>query len=220
MDPVIYSITYPTPVTGPDFRVLLNALPRSMREAPMKFTRWQNAHASLLGKHLLKLALRQQEWSASLDDLLYSSYGRPYLPDGPDFNIAHSGNRVVCIIAGQGKIGIDLEEISNIDLDDFKNQFPPQEWRSIMTSDSPMTTFYQHWTAKECVIKADGRGLSLPLSGLIIENNKIQIDNTLWFLKKIDLFDHYACHIASDRPIGDPVLQELTVARILAQLDL
>jgi len=220
MDPVIYSITYPTPVTGPDFRALLAALPPSLRGAPMKFNRWQDAHASLLGKHLLRLALRQQECSASLDDLLYSSYGRPYLPGGPDFNITHSGDRVVCVIAGQGKIGIDLEEIRNIELDDFKSQFAPQEWRSIMASDAPMTTFYHHWTAKECVTKADGRGLNLPLSGLIIENDKIQIDDTLWFVKKIDLFEHYACHIASDRPIGDPVLQEFTVARILAQLDI
>ncbi len=79
-----------------------------------------------------------------------------------DFNISHSGNRVVCILSTQGRVGIDLEETGDIAIDDFQSQFTTAEWAAITGSSMPLQTFYHYWTAKESLIKADGKGLQIP----------------------------------------------------------
>jgi 4'-phosphopantetheinyl transferase len=65
-------------------------------------------------------------------------------------------------------VGIDLEEIRELAIDDFRDQFTEGEWKTIVSAREPLITFYHYWTAKECIIKADGRGLNLPLASLEI----------------------------------------------------
>ena len=85
-------------------------------------------------------ALAESGWPTSLEGLEYTGFGRPYLPNGPDFNISHSGRRAVCIIARHGKAGIDLEEIRDMPIGDYKEQFSPEEWAVITTSPTPLDT--------------------------------------------------------------------------------
>src|SRR5882757_3355721 len=111
----IYSIEYRDPVPADILNTLLERLPEDIRQKAGKFRRWQDAHACILGKHLLLTALRAEGFAGNLSGLQYTAHGRPHFTTGPDFNISHSGNRVVCIIGRQGKVGIDLEEMRNMD---------------------------------------------------------------------------------------------------------
>ncbi|HWK05301.1 MAG TPA: 4'-phosphopantetheinyl transferase superfamily protein [Puia sp.] len=212
----IYSTAYPTPVSREIWQSLLPQLPGSMIQKIEKYRRWQDAHGCLFGKHLLLAALRNEGFAGGLTDLRYTAHERPYLVNGPDFNISHSGTRVVCILGSRGGVGIDLEEIRELAIADFKDQFSDREWGMILDSPKPLHTFYHFWTAKECLSKADGRGLNLPLAGLKIEDNMfVQLGERSWNIRALPWFGGYACHIASEELAEKPSLMEFTPAEIL-----
>jgi 4'-phosphopantetheinyl transferase len=193
----IYSSEYQTPLPSLNFRALLGKVPPAIQQKVEKYKRWQDAYGCLFGKLLLVKALQDAGLSADLKELQYTRYGRPYLPKAPDFNISHSGNRVVCIVCVGGRVGIDLEEIRDLPIDDFKPQFSDDEWRTIQHSDEPLLAFYHFWTAKESILKADGRGLNLSLADLNINNSQeIVVDDCRWNIRKIHSFTNYVCHIA------------------------
>jgi 4'-phosphopantetheinyl transferase len=239
----VYSFEYRAQFPADILQLLLRHLPADIREKAGKFRRWQDAHAFIFGKHLLMTALQEEGFPNQLSALQYTSNGRPHLPNGPDFNLTHSGNRVACAISRHGRLGIDIEEVRNLDITDFQKQFSAREWQSITTSADPLRTFYHYWTAKESAIKADGRGLTLPLNELNIEtgtgmtaetgtdtaihtdtctnpsihtNATIRIDTVTWHLQNIHhLFPGYACHIASEYPPTNIRLRDIPVSGII-----
>lgn len=216
----IYSIAYRQQVPPDIWQSLLALLPGDIVQKVGKYRRWQDAHGCLFGKHLLTAALREEGFPGDLKGLEYSAYGRPYLAGGPDFNISHSGTRVACVIGKQGGVGLDLEEIRDMDINDFKGQFSELEWEAIQKATQPLTAFYHFWTAKECLSKADGRGLNLPLADLRIENNtQIQLDGRSWNILPVSFFEDYACHVATEKPVNGLELKEFSPVEILFQLN-
>jgi len=91
----IYSSEYPEPFAPLYFGTLLGKMPLAIRQRVERFRRWQDAYGCLFGKILLAGALEDAGISADLSRLRYTPYGRPYIPEAPDFSISHSGNRVV-----------------------------------------------------------------------------------------------------------------------------
>ena len=58
--------------------------------------------------------------------------------------------------------------------------------------------FFEYWTKKESVMKADGRGVSIPLPDIVIDGEIAMLDENLWFLKEVRFDFHYKCHIATN----------------------
>lgn len=211
----LYAVEYASQLPLIHFNRLLEPLPSDMQEKIKRYRRWEDAHAGLLGKHLLLMALQDGGYPADLSAIQYTPYDRPYLPEGPPFNISHSGNRVICALSPDGRIGADLEAIHPLTITDFDRQFTPGEWESMNSSDDPLAAFYHFWTAKESVIKADGRGLNLPLQQMEADDQQImRIDGQPWHLRKINAFDGYICHIATERPVSTVELHELKMEEI------
>ena len=99
-------------------------------------------------------------------------YGRPALshPSGSEiaFNISHTRGLVVCAIAREPEIGVDVEDASRgVGPDLARRFFSPSEADALDRLDEPARTarFFEYWTLKEAYIKARGMGLSLPLDG-------------------------------------------------------
>lgn len=103
----------------------------------------------------------------------YNDCGKPYVSNQKDasnlyFNISHSENFALCIIAWDREVGIDIEKIRY--LDNYKSiarQFFSSEEYLNLTSLPPKSqikAFFKYWTRKEAFIKATGRGLSYPLN--------------------------------------------------------
>jgi 4'-phosphopantetheinyl transferase len=218
----LYSTAFPEPLPTEQFRRLLGLIPATFHEGIGKYRRWQDAHAALLGKTLLRAALLKAGYPADLDNLQYTDWKKPFLPGGPQFNISHAGNRVVCIMGTNSRIGIDIEVLKPFAFDGFEQQFTPAEWAAIQTATSPMTAFFNFWTAKESLIKADGRGLGIPLQELdLTKPNPIGLDGSWWSVHNLPLFDGYACHMALEDPSTDALppaieLHELTPVDFLA----
>lgn len=197
----IFYTRFYSPIESKRFLSLLELVPGEIRYKVSKFRKWEDAHACLLGKCLLIHAIAQERKSLAISDLQFTEYGRPYFNDinDFDFNISHSGNIVVCAVTAEGKVGIDLEEIKHINVSDYKNQFSDKEWLRIENEQFPHHTFYDYWTKKEAVLKADGRGVSLNLQHIDVSNTgKVVLDNKSWFLKKIDYFNNYSCNVSSN----------------------
>ena len=186
------------------FRSLTNQLPPDTISKIKKFQKWQDAHACLFGRLLLKEMLSSFSIDLDLSKIRYSNYQKPYFENSDfNFNISHSGKYVVCAGTNQSKLGIDIEEIKAINIQEFKEQFHTEEWGQIINADN-LAGFYKFWTMKEAVIKADGKGLNIPLNNLNLSNNsnRVQIDQAVWSLQEIYLDDDYICHMAY---LGGPV---------------
>ena len=211
----IYSTEYTSPLSAEILETLLASLPRDIAAKARRYRRWQDAYACVFGKLLLMVALKELGLTADLSQLRYTDYGRPFLLNAPDFNISHSGHRVVCVTAANGRVGIDLEAIGDLDIQDFKTQFSPAEWQAITGAEVPLQTFYHFWTAKECLSKADGRGLNLPLAGLkIADAGPVRVEDRWWYLSSLTEFAGYACHVAAESPMDEVFMKEINLKEL------
>lgn len=196
---------------------MLHGLPGEMAEKALRFRAWPDAYGFILGKLLLVAALKDHGYAIDLQQLYYTGYGRPYLPGMPDFNISHSGHQVICAVASQGRVGADLEMIKEVNIEEFSSLFAPEEWRTIKTSPTPINTFYEFWTAKESLIKADGRGLNLHLPDIVVTPGHTTLMNGHhWHLARVSDFNGYACCIAAEFAIKEFIIHEIPVNALLA----
>ncbi|WP_264530510.1 4'-phosphopantetheinyl transferase family protein [Flavobacterium sp. N502540] len=163
-----------------------------------RYRRWQDAQVSLLGRILLFQSVKELYDRDYTDkDIKYSKYNKPYFSDTSiKFNISHSGEMVICALSDESEIGIDLELISNIPIDEFKSELTEEEWSKITIANNIQDAFFDFWTQKEAVVKAHGMGLAIPLKSFEIFDNVAKIDNESFYLKEIKIDEKYKCYIS------------------------
>ncbi|SHH72080.1 4'-phosphopantetheinyl transferase [Chryseolinea serpens] len=185
----------------------LRMLPPCLRDKIGRFQNWKDAQASLLGKLLLLRGLKIYDLDhLDLSDLAYSKFSRPYFGHGVDFNISHSGDVVVCAISMTGRVGVDIEAMRVVTPSDFELFFDAAEMQRLAQADNVLDEFYTLWTKKEAVMKADGKGLSIPLKDVrLMGNGCAYIENYCWYLEPLDLYAGYKVHVAADFPIHDGI---------------
>ena len=174
-----------------------------------KYKRWEDAKATVLGRLLLAYGLKHF-YNYDLDQLKmrYSKDKKPYLEDSAiQFNISHSKELIVCAITSLGDVGVDVEKINELNIDDFKDQFSSLEYRRMRNSKNALESFYHHWTQKEAIVKAHGSGLNIPLNSFEINNNTAIIANKQYFLKEIFLNSQYKCNVATQNILSDNVME-------------
>lgn len=137
-----------------------------------------------------------------------NQYGKPYLKDFDDFhfNLSHSGQWVVAAIDDR-PVGIDVEEIQDIDLDISKNYFSNQEHQDLMGKRDPIAYFFTLWSLKESYIKILGKGLSHPLNAfsiqflndeeIVIKENDTVIGDILF--KQFNIDPHYKMGVCTTK---------------------
>jgi 4'-phosphopantetheinyl transferase len=111
--------------------------------------------------------------SPSAVEFGYGEYGKPRLEPncGPTFSLAHAGTRVVCALATDRDVGVDIElRRNNIDLLSIahryfcKNEIKCLE--SLATPGAMESVFYKYWTLKEAYLKAEGSGLNMSMAAI------------------------------------------------------
>src|ERR1700744_186907 len=103
----------------PELAETLALLPEKLQQQALRKRRWEDRQLSISGKLLLLKLIEAFKSKLTLSDLRYNTFHRPFFEYGFDFNIAHSGNMVICCGSDPGLIGIDIEQIKEIGLDDF-----------------------------------------------------------------------------------------------------
>jgi 4'-phosphopantetheinyl transferase len=126
--------------------------------------RWTAAHG------LLRVVLSGYLGVRPADVLLETAAGgkpRASDPDGPRFNLTHSGARALAAVSADREVGIDIEEIREVgDLDALAAAcFSPAERAALaaVPARQRRRAFFAAWTRKEAFLKLLGEGLSRPL---------------------------------------------------------
>jgi 4'-phosphopantetheinyl transferase len=111
-------------------------------------------------------ALAPSDWRFVAND-----HGRPEIAEQATdlrFNLSNTRGLVVCAVARDRDVGVDVERIArSAPLDVADRFFAPVEvvaLRALAPSDQGRR-FFDYWTLKESYIKARGLGLALPLAG-------------------------------------------------------
>lgn len=173
-------------------------MPLDFQQKVLKYKKWENQQASILGRVLLNTLIKTSGFNLSIDHLVYGSNQKPYFKSGKiSFNISHTEDIVVCAITDINEIGIDIEKTREIDVYNFKNLLTENEWKFVNNSPNPSDSFIALWTKKEAIIKASGYGLSLNLDSFEIRNdNKTEIKNEPYSVEEIFINEEYRCHVA------------------------
>jgi 4'-phosphopantetheinyl transferase len=192
----------------------LRLVPAMQAEKISKFMRWQDAHAALFGKLLLMKGLKEFGVARELQELRFNAYGKPYFDECPvSFNISHSGNCVVCVLSSEtDTIGVDVEEVKPIDINDLKNIWREEEWEQISTND--VRVFYNFWTRKEAVMKAEGKGLSITPADIELLDTLGKLGDKTYFFREISVHPDLMIHIASLTEIDLPKAVDVPVEEL------
>ncbi|WP_182917018.1 4'-phosphopantetheinyl transferase superfamily protein [Bacillus sp. PK3_68] len=90
--------------------------------------------------------------------------GKPYVANFEgQISISHSEEFIACAVHPNGRIGIDIEKIRQIDFAVATEFLSPNEHRFFQTRESEeekLSALYTYWTLKESFFKAEGTGLT------------------------------------------------------------
>ncbi len=157
-------------------------------------------------------------------------HGKPAGPPaGRCFSISHSGD-YVALAFSSAPVGVDVQEHRAID-DRIRlaaTCFSPPELSRLKDADGAESVFFAVWTAKEAVVKGDGRGIAAGLqtfavpaptalpSGVVDLGAEPPL--SAWRVARFDVAPGYSGAVAA---IGDgwiPEVRRASVAEILAGL--
>lgn len=181
-------------------RSFLHNLPDAVQQKFHAYLKPEDKMRFLAGRLLLLEALssvnEQVDWE-ELGKLDKNRFGKPYFPHLPEFyfNISHAGDWVVCAFSTEMETGIDIEQIRPVDLNDFREFIPVDQWETIR-NDNTYAAFYHYWTLLESVLKADGKGLSTPVHTLRFSENEVAIGNKIFRIERLAIAEGYVCTLA------------------------
>ena len=189
---------------------------KEFQEKVLRYKNWQDSQLSLKGRILLLEAFKENNIPEDeINKIKYTSYGKPYLSNKSFyFNISHSKEIVVCAFSKKYDLGIDIEFLDNVNINNFKSQMLDSEWKRIYTSENKVIEFYKYWTEKESVIKSCGKGLSIPLKSFEVVDNKTTLGIENFRVYTIDLVDNYHCSIALKSKLKNIEVNEISIREI------
>ena len=128
--------------------IILVPLQRGLR------TPQQVAAQTAAGKAALALCARRR--GLPLDGWSKGPEGAPIASHGRFWSISHKPRYAMAAIA-EHPVGVDIEQVTPRRSRLHEAIASPKEWDRLGTQD--WATFYALWTAKEAVLKANGRGI-------------------------------------------------------------
>lgn len=196
---MIYVLYHLLNKTGRDLMDTAKELPKDIRDRLSWLKDPMDKQRLIVGRLLLKKGLDYLRLNdtLSIDGIKYSKFAKPYFIDSQvSFSISHAHECVLCSIATNCIVGIDVEYIRPFTLIDLKNQIPANDWQNIAYSKNPLLSFYRYWTERESIVKADGRGLSIDLSQIKVQGGRSNFCGSTWHLQEIPLIEDYVCTLA------------------------
>lgn len=214
----VYALRLDVALSEAALQLLLNQTAKEKRERIQKFYRRGDALRCLFADLLIRYILIQQHGLKQEEIAFsYSSYGKPSIIGYSNiyFNVAHSGEWVVCAVAEKA-VGIDVEAVRSIDLEIADTYFSKEEKQQLfsLSSQEQLPFFYKLWTLKESYIKMKGKGLSIPLDAFTIfidgqGNIKIdegEVSSSPIYLKQHSIDEQYKMAACSYSALPDNVI--------------
>ncbi len=180
---------------------------RAMRfVAPIHQQRFIAAHALL--RQLLASYLNTTPESIAFT---HSAHRKPSLAlhheSDIQFNISHTGQHAAYAFTRRHAIGIDIESFhSDPKLDVAERFFSPSEVATLKaaSSEEQPGIFYRLWSRKEAIIKANGKGLTQPLSSFSVPAvdhvETLTLEGETWYLYPLSVHPDFAAAVAIAAP--------------------
>ncbi len=197
---------------------ILRKTPEFLRKTTQRLYFQKDQQLHLSGRLLLLQLLTNKNWGWEHLEagIGYDENRRPHFHALPgDFNISHSGTKVFCVVSDKQTIGGDIEEIRQVVLTDFKRVMNDNQWFTIHQHQNPLLKFFQYWTIKESVIKADGRGLQMSLPDLLIKDRVVSYHDKFWHYQQTSIGPGYCGAIASNLHLPALDLQHINNKRLM-----
>jgi 4'-phosphopantetheinyl transferase len=147
----------------------------------------------------------------------YGAHGKPFLAGKHNtlrFNMSHSRDEMLLAVAHMREVGVDVEDVRNIgpavdELGDTVLSEPEKQALARFRGEDRHTIFLRFWTLKEAFIKADGRGVSLPLERIDVSapEGRVAVLNeatgewrtsSRWELRTLALVPGYVAALAAE----------------------
>ncbi len=204
----IYSVKIGSRLDSTVFHEMLSKTDTDKQNRIKRFYRWQDAHLTLFADLLVRMILiRTKDLSNKEICFSMGKFGKPVINGSVclNFNVSHSGEWIVCVIDNRN-VGIDIEQVLEIDLSIAENYFSSTEHLDIIEYPLPQVRFFEYWTLKESYVKYIGKGLSEPLDAFCI---KFKNDGTVGiesrsvltnkiYLKQYDVADGYKMAVCAE----------------------
>lgn len=155
------------------YRALPQLLSTNERIRASRLKGTKKARDYILTRVFLRSTLASQMNCMPLDvDIQYPMNAKPFVIDGPAFNLSHCEQLLVVAVADAeftGQIGVDVEaRVTDPGYLRLANKCFTQSERNQLTTYKPgisrQNAFTRGWTRKEAVVKTIGSGLQVPLN--------------------------------------------------------
>ena len=169
----------------------------------MRYRKWEDRHRALFGKVMLRRGLDDHGLKDfDLKNLSYNKLQKPILPETTQFNISHAGNVVICAFNTKGLVGVDVEIIKPITLEDYEFIFDTDTFRQLRQARDQEGAFFEAWTIREAILKAEGSGLTEDAKKIIYKDGVAKFKNQNWFIKPFPVPKQHIAHLATNTPVG------------------
>lgn len=191
-------------------------LPDFMQEQASAYVKEDDRKRCVLGKLLLLNGLMDLGYDRHvLSKVRPGNHQRPYLDSRVDFNISHAGNYAACALSAETRLGIDLEQVQPLNLDDMKELvLSESECKRLAEARRPLEYFYDIWTLKEAALKAAGTGLMSPIDAVEISHDQVLCCGESWSYRNLGIHPDYKCHVVYKGNVSVQ-LRELKAAELL-----
>ncbi len=199
---------YAVEVNTMPFLPMLERLPFDIQIQINRFRKREDALKKLYSELMIRKLIKEMLCIKDEDiNICKNLYGKPFLDGHPNFhyNISHSASFAICAIANS-PIGIDIEQITKIDLDVATEYFTQQEINYIFNCpfSEQRNAFFELWTLKESYIKQIGMGLSINLNdfSMIKSNFEWHVVSDLYgtnlFFHQYNFMNQYEIAVCSE----------------------
>lgn len=218
---ILLHATDPAPWPAERFASALASLPAFMREEVTALRRWQDRQARILGRLLLRAGLTRLGLvqAAGLQCWARESSGRPRLAGcAVDFSISHTNGLTVCALHPGRRVGVDVERLAPLDLDELRLAFGAEEWGTIQAAPEPVLALLRLWTAKEAALKADGRGLAIEPAEVDGRGEVVEVRGAEWRVSFPELAPGWVCALAMAGTPAAPEVVPIDPVELMPQI--
>lgn len=191
----------------------------SNSDSPQKTTTPMLLNA--LGKSVVEYFCTNNQYPFFLENWKTHPQGKPYLQNGPHFNISHSNSKML-VCFHPSEVGVDIQFNRNPAPFQLIQRFHDLEIKWFEQQNEKTEAFYTLWTKKEAFLKAIGTGIRRGLKTDNCTNNCV-IDHHMntWYFHLINCDDNYSrCICTTDIIQALPEIQQINLDFILLNLTL
>lgn len=185
---------FPTEQIRPE----LSDLPETVSLEIDRYHLIEDKKCRLVSRLLLQKYVSENQKNWNWENLKRSPNHKPYLENGPFFNISHSGNFVLIGFSGEMELGVDIEQIKEINAEDLSGYFHQEEYAFLKNRNFDENSFYRIWTRKEALLKAIGIGFLEGLDQISVLNDQI-MQEKIWHLSEVQLIEGYIISVCTKK---------------------